>query len=128
MFAAITVAMLPVLALRCRSGSELCAAAAGSGPIIWLLLALTLFCTLTTFTVMNHWQRFLEATEAGLIYCVEPVSASLCALVLPAWLAALAGVHYANEPFTSRLLIGGTLITLANICIQLKPKAVTPTD
>ena len=126
MFTTIAVAMLPVLAGRCRSASELAVAAVGSGPIIWLLLALTLFCTLTTFTVMNHWQRFLEATEAGLIYCVEPVSASLCALFLPAWLAAWAGVSYANESFTWRLLLGGTLITLANVLIQLKPKAATP--
>ena len=95
-------------------------AAAGSGAILGLLLALTLLCTLATFTVMNHWQRHLEATEAGLIYCVEPVSASLCAVILPAALAALAGVHYANETFTWRLLVGGTLITLANICIQWK--------
>ena len=128
MFAAIAVAMLPVLVGRCRGIAELSLAAAGSKPIIGLLLALTLLCTLATFTVMNHWQRFLEATEAGLIYCVEPVSASLCALCLPAWLAALAGVHYANEAFTLRLFLGGTLITLANICIQLKPKAVTPVN
>ncbi len=47
-------------------------------------------------------------------------------MVLPAWLAAWAGVNYANESFTWRLLVGGALITLANVCIQLKPKAVTP--
>lgn len=126
MFGTIAIAMLPVLMGRCRAASDLAAAAVGSGPIIGLLLALTLFCTLITFTLMNHWQRFLEATEAGLIYCVEPVSASLCALFLPAFLAAWAGVPYADELFTWRLLIGGTLITLANILIQWKPKAVTP--
>ena len=126
MFGTIAVVMLPVLAARCRALSEVVVAAMGSGPIIGLLLGLTLFCTLATFTVMNHWQRFLEATEAGLIYCVEPVSASLCALFLPAWLGAWAGVSYPNETFTWRLLVGGTLITLANVFIQLKPKAVTP--
>ena len=126
MFATIAAAMVPVLIVRGRSAAELYAAAAGSGAIIAVLLALTLLCTLATFTVMNHWQRFLEATEAGLIYCVEPVWASACALFLPAWLSSLAGVRYANESFTSRLLLGGALITLANILIQLKPKAVTP--
>ena len=126
MFTTIAAAMLPVLAIRGRSVSEFAVAAAGSGPIIGLLLALTILCTLATFTAMNHWQRFVEATEAGLIYCVEPVWASLCALFLPAWLSALARVQYANESFTWRLLIGGALITLANILIQLKPKAVTP--
>ena len=126
MFATIALAMLPVLVGRGTSGAEFAVAAAGSGPIIGLLLALTLLCTLATFTVMNHWQRFVEATEAGLIYCVEPVWASLCALFLPASLSALARVQYANESFTWRLLIGGVLITLANILIQLKPRAVTP--
>ena len=126
MFGTIAIAMLPVLGARCRTLSELAIAAAGSGPIMGLLIVLTLLCTLATFTVMNHWQRFLEATEAGLIYCVEPVSASLCALVLPAALAAWAGVRYDNESFTWRLLVGGTLITVANLCIQWKPKAVTP--
>ena len=126
MFATITGAMLPVVVARGGAWPTLATAAAGSGPIIWLLLALTLLCTLATFTVMNHWQRFLEATEAGLIYCVEPVSASLCALALPAVLAAWAGVRYANESFTWRLLVGGALITGANVLIQLKPKAVTP--
>ena len=124
MFGTIALAMLPVLAVRGRSWSELGVAAAGSGSIIGLLLALTLFCTLATFTVMNHWQRFLEATEAGLVYCVEPVAASLCALFLPAWLSVATGVSYPDESFTLRLLIGGTLITLANIFIQLKPRAV----
>ena len=59
-----------------------------SGGRSWgLLLALTLGCTLVTFTLMNHWQRHLEATRAGLIYCAEPVWTSLAALFLPAWLA-----------------------------------------
>jgi len=68
----------------------------------------------------------LEATEAGLIYCAEPVFASVFALFLPAWLAALSGGFYPNETATARLLIGGGLITAANICLQLRPRAVTP--
>jgi drug/metabolite transporter (DMT)-like permease len=126
MFATLAVGMLPVLALTTRSGHELATAAAGSGSILAFLLVLTLVCTLAAFLLMNHWQRYLEATEAGLIYCAEPVMASLLALFLPAWLAVLSGIHYANETASWRLLLGGGLITVANICIQLRPRAVTP--
>jgi drug/metabolite transporter (DMT)-like permease len=126
MFATLALGMLPVLAVTTHSAHEVVAAAAGSRWILLFLLALTLICTLAAFLLMNHWQRYLEATEAGLIYCAEPVVASLLALFLPAWLAALSGIHYANETASWRLLIGGGLITAANICIQLRPRAVTP--
>ena len=43
------------------------------------------------------------------------------ALILPAWFSAWAKVDYANERATWALLIGGGLITLANVVIQLKP-------
>ena len=126
MFATIAAAAVPVMVARCRVPHDIVVAATASAPILGFLLALTLFCTLATFTLMNHWQKYLEATEAGLIYCVEPVSASLCALFLPAWLGTLASVSYPNESPTLRLLLGGLLITAANVCIQLKPRAVTP--
>lgn len=126
MFATIAAAACPVMFARCRAAGDIVTAATASGPIVGFLVGLTVLCTLSTFTLMNHWQRYLEATEAGLIYCLEPVSASLCALFLPALLAAWAGVIYPNESFTVRLLVGGLLITAANVCIQLKPKAVTP--
>lgn len=125
-FAVIALAAVPVMLARCRTAGDIAVAATASGPIIALLAALALLCTLATFTLMNHWQKYLEATEAGLIYCVEPVSASLCALFLPGWLSAFASIDYPNEGFTSRMLTGGLLITAANVCIQLKPKAVTP--
>lgn len=128
MFAVIAAAAAPVMLARCRTPHDILVATTASGAVVVVLLALTLLCTLTTFTVMNHWQKYLEATEAGLIYCLEPVSASLCALFLPALLGAFAGVKYPNEPPTLRLLIGGALITAANVCIQLKPRAVTPVD
>ena len=128
MFATVALAALPVTLAWCGVPGNILVAATASWPIFGFLAALTLFCTLTTFTVMNHWQKYLEATEAGLIYCVEPVSASLLALFLPAWLGTLAGVSYPNESPTPRLLIGGLLITAANVCIQLKPKAVAPVN
>ena len=89
----------------------------------WLIstLFLTAFCTLGAYTIMNKWQPKITATEAGLIYCVEPVFASLMALFLPAMFSRWAGFDYANEQLTWHLLCGGGLITLANVLIQLRP-------
>ena len=126
MFATLAVTALPVMLARTHAAHDIGAAFAGSASILAFLLVLTLLCTLAAFSLMNHWQRYLEATEAGLIYCAEPVFASLLALFLPVWLAAISGALYANETASVRLLIGGGLITVANICIQLRPRAVTP--
>ncbi|HYP16973.1 MAG TPA: hypothetical protein VEQ65_07150, partial [Opitutus sp.] len=38
-----------------------------------LTFGLTVFCTVGAFTLMNTYQPKITATEAGLIYCVEPV-------------------------------------------------------
>jgi EamA-like transporter family. len=89
----------------------------------WLFftLLLTGFCTLGAFTLMNTYQPKISPTEAGLIYCVEPIFASLLALFLPAWFPALGGFNYPNEVATSHLLLGGSLITAANLLLQLRP-------
>ena len=92
-----------------------------SGPWLGLTGLLTLFCTLGAFTLMIKWQPKISATEAGLIYCVEPVFTSVMALFLPAWFSAWGGFDYPNERVTWHLLAGGGLITLANVLIQLKP-------
>jgi drug/metabolite transporter (DMT)-like permease len=84
---------------------------------------LTLLCTLGSFGLMNAWQPKITATEAGLIYCVEPVFGSVMALFLPAIFSAWAGINYGNEVATWTLLVGGGLITAANVLIQLKPPA-----
>jgi drug/metabolite transporter (DMT)-like permease len=89
----------------------------------WLIftLALTVICTVGAYLIMNTYQPRITATEAGLIYCVEPVFGSLMALFLPALFSAWASIEYGNESATANLLIGGGLITAANILIQLKP-------
>jgi hypothetical protein len=68
---------------------------------------------------MNRWQPEVSATEAGLIYATEPVFASIFALFLPAWIAGLTGINYANETITSHLLWGGGLVLLATVLLQL---------
>jgi drug/metabolite transporter (DMT)-like permease len=86
-----------------------------------LIVVLILFCTMTAYMMMNYWQRHVTATEAGLIYGIEPVFASLFALFLPSWISSLAAINYPNESMTWHLAIGGSIIVLANILLQLKP-------
>ena len=89
----------------------------------WMVytLILTTVCTLAAFTIMNKWQPFITTTEAGLLYCSEPVFTALLALFLPALFSLWGGLNYLNETLSVNLLIGGGLITLANVLIQLKP-------
>jgi drug/metabolite transporter (DMT)-like permease len=92
-----------------------------SVPWIGFTAALTLFCTVGAFTIMNTWQPRITATEAGLIYCLEPLFASCLALFLPNLFARWAGFVYPNETLTANLLVGGGLITAANLLIQVRP-------
>jgi len=91
-------------------------------PAWWgFTLALTVCCTLGAFLLMNTWQPHISSTEAGLIYCVEPIFSALLSMVLPGLFSIWAAIHYPNESLTSHLLIGGGIITLANVLLQLKP-------
>jgi len=92
-----------------------------SGPWLGLTAILTLFCTFGSFGLMNAWQPKITATEAGLMYSIEPIFASLMALFLPGLFSIWAAVNYPNERATWTLLVGGALITSANIILQLKP-------
>ena len=89
----------------------------------WLgfTLTLTLLCTYGSYMLMNTWQPKITATEAGLIYCIEPIFGTLMAMFLPALFSVWAGIHYPNETFTWALLVGGGLITIANVILQLRP-------
>lgn len=91
-----------------------------------LMGIIVLFCTVYAYTTMNRWQPHVSATEGGLIYCMEPVFTSIYALFMPALFAVWTGVPYANETLTSALLLGGGLITAANILLQLPQRAKKP--
>lgn len=120
MFITIALTALPVM-LMTGGASDDWLAAWHSPSALGLMGALTVFCTLGGYLLMNYWQPFLTATQAGLIYCLEPVFTSLFALFLPGWISIVAGIAYANETVGVSLLIGGGLITIANILIQLQP-------
>lgn len=92
------------------------------GAWIGFTLILTTLCTLAAFTIMNKWQPFITTTEAGLLYCSEPVFTAMLALFLPAIFSAWGGLNYANEVLGVNLLLGGGLITAANVLIQFQPR------
>jgi drug/metabolite transporter (DMT)-like permease len=85
---------------------------------VGLTLALTVVCTIGAFWIMNTWQPRIPASQAGLIYSIEPVLASVFALFLPALFSAWGSINYPNESPTSSILIGGGLIVFANIMVQ----------
>jgi drug/metabolite transporter (DMT)-like permease len=87
---------------------------------VGLTVVLAVVCTFGAFSIMTKWQPRITSTEAGLIYCIEPVFASIFALFLPAVLSRATGVDYADERATLSLLAGGGLITLANVVIQAR--------
>jgi drug/metabolite transporter (DMT)-like permease len=120
MFATMAAVSLPLtLAL---ASSPAAALSAYASPAAWVLMAgLTLFCTLLTFLLANRWQPEVPATEAGLLYCTEPVFTSAVTLVLPGLISRWSGIAYPNELLTWNLLLGGGMIIAANVWMQLRP-------
>jgi drug/metabolite transporter (DMT)-like permease len=115
---------VPVTCFTAPSAAA-CWQAYDSPAAIGFLTIIVLLCTLAAYGLMNCWQRRVSATEAGLIYCAEPVFASFMALFLPEMLSRWAGITYANEELSPRLLVGGGLITVANVLLLspwLEPK------
>ena len=129
MFACIALIMLPVVALTGGTPANWFASY-NSPTSIGLIIFLTLGCTLLAYGVMNCWQKHICATHASLIYCCEPLFTSIFALFVPGLLSAIAGTDYANEKLTSHLLLGGGLITGANLLVlAYSPKLpIKPTD
>jgi len=96
--------------------------------VVALMIATVLFCTVINFFIMNRWQRWVTATEAGLIYCLEPVIATALAAFLPGWISVVAGVSYANEPLAWNLLAGGTLILGATVLVATERRPLVESD
>jgi drug/metabolite transporter (DMT)-like permease len=119
MFVVTGLVCLPV-ALVTGSDATAFAKSYSSGPM-WIFIGLlTIICTLGGYLLMNYWQPKLTATQAGLLYCLEPIFASLFAMFLPGWFSAMAGIRYLNEQIGWNLVIGGGLITAANALIQIQ--------
>ena len=126
MFGVMALICLPLAVATAPNAGAFLGAYASPGTCS-LLAVLVLFSTLISYVMMNYWQKHVTATEAGLIYCIEPLVASFLCLFLPAVLSSWVAIHYANEQLTVRLFIGGGLILGANVLIQskwLEPEAV----
>jgi drug/metabolite transporter (DMT)-like permease len=119
MFLSMAVLCLPLVWLTAPSAAA-CLRAYASPAAVDLLAVLIVVSTLGGYLLMNQWQRHVNATEAGLIYCIEPVFASCLSLFLPGWFSAWTSIPYSNEHLTERLLVGGGLIMAANIWLQTK--------
>jgi drug/metabolite transporter (DMT)-like permease len=89
-----------------------------------LTLALVLLCTVFNFLVMNAWQRCVSATEAGIIYCIEPVLATVFSAFMPGLISRVATIAYANESLTWSLLVGGALIIAATVLVATEKRTV----
>jgi len=117
MFLLMAMFCVPIVGLTAPSAAA-CVQAYASWAAGGFLATLVVICTLGAYLLMNYWQPRVSATEAGLIYCVEPVIASSLALFIPALISVWANLSYANETLTTQLLLGGGLITLANVLLQ----------
>lgn len=124
MFATVAV-IFCVLALATADRPGDCLQPWTSGSWLAFLGLLTVLCTFIAFTLMVRWQPHITATEAGLIYCFEPVFTAVMALFLPGLFSRWAGFDYANETVTWQLLAGGGLITLANVLLQMRASRKT---
>jgi drug/metabolite transporter (DMT)-like permease len=92
--------------------------------LVELMAATVFFCTVINFFIMNQWQRWVTATEAGLIYCLEPVIATILCAFLPGLISRVADVVYANESLGWNLLAGGALIVGATVLVATERRAV----
>ena len=119
MSSCIAVMYLPVSVLLASEPSHVFRAG-GSWPSFCIVLVLAVACSVGAYGLMNTWQPRLPATEAGLIYTTEPLFTAGFAMFLPAILAGFVGQAYADESLNPSLLVGGTLIVLANVLMQWK--------
>lgn len=76
----------------------------------WGLPTLVVFSTVGAFHLMNQNQPLLPAATAGVIYCSEPVFATVFSIVL------------GQERPTSNLLVGGGLILAGILWINRPPR------
>jgi drug/metabolite transporter (DMT)-like permease len=116
---AITGAVFVPVALATAPTPGMLVEAYASAPALGCLAALTLVSTLVGMVAMFTWQRHVDAVTAGVIYCTEPIFASLYAFVVPGVLSAWFGIAYANEGFSTSLVVGGGLVLAANVVAQL---------
>jgi drug/metabolite transporter (DMT)-like permease len=118
MFLSVAAISAPVALATLRGPADVLAVV-GSGPSLLLFALLVVLCTLGAFVLMNRYQSTLSASEAGIIYGLEPVFASLFALWLPELMSPPLGIVYGDELLSARLLCGGGLVVAATLGLSL---------
>ncbi len=119
MFLGIAILFIPVTLVAAPRLID-CVTPGASVPAFVLIGGLTLFCSLGAYQLMNHWQPKVSATEAGLIYTTEPVFTAIYVMFLPAMLGRFIGSSYPNESLSAQMVVGGSLILVANVLMQWK--------
>lgn len=80
-----------------------------SSPKSWIaIMGLGLICTAFCFIAQSVVQQYTSPTHTGLIFSLEPIFAAFFAILFIA------------EPFTLKLLIGGSFIMAGNLVAQLE--------
>ncbi|MES2438134.1 MAG: DMT family transporter [Verrucomicrobiota bacterium] len=125
MFLGIAALFIPVTAITAPDLRS-CLTAGASIESFVLVASLALFCSVGAYVLMNVWQPRVSATEAGLIYTIEPVFTAVYVLFLPVVLGRFVGENYPNEVITTQLVSGGSLILAANALMQWKKKPHLP--
>lgn len=125
MFMGIAVLFVPITMVTAPD-LPACLTAGASAASFLLVASLALFCSVGAYVLMNVWQPHVPATEAGLIYTIEPVFTAVYVLFIPQWLGSLVGGNYSNETITAQMMIGGTLILAANALMQWKTQPHLP--
>ena len=118
MFLTMALLSLPILISTTQRPGDFLVAMGEPGVFV-LMMLLIVFCTLGAFVLMNKWQPFVPSSEAAIIYGAEPVLVSALALFVPAIISSAWGISYENERVTLHLLLGGALVVLANLLLQL---------
>ena len=123
MFGAMAATAWPLALVLAHHPQDVLRASA-SADIAGLFALLLAGCTLLTFPLANHWQPKVTATQAGLLYCTEPVFTSVVCLFVPGWISRATGLSYPDESLDARLVLGGACILAANVWILFRPPAM----
>lgn len=119
MFLGIAILFIPITGVANPNLSDFLTAGASFQSMV-IITCLALFCSAGAYLIMNIWQPRVSATEAGLIYTIEPVFTAVFVLFLPTMLGRFIGAAYPNEFLTVSMVAGGSLILGANALMQWK--------
>jgi drug/metabolite transporter (DMT)-like permease len=126
MFLTIALLFIPIT-LMTSPNVTTCFKAGASLEAMTLVMCLALFCSVGGYVLMNVWQRQVSATEAGLIYTMEPVFTTGYVLFLPSLVGRFIAIPNPNETISIQMITGGSLILAANILMQWKSSTRLPT-